>query len=240
METFVPERAPMVILGFLGMCLALGLAGLVLLYALAAQKLALAKRTVAMAFALGGAYAGLLLAASLTSTEKTLGAGQWKYFCEVDCHLAYSVTGVSTAKTLGEGQNPATAEGTFYVVTIRTWFDEDTISRTRGDGILHPNLRTARIMDSRGRRYPPSLPGQLALQLPANKLIALDQPLRPGESYETTLVFDVPADAESPRLYLTDPLPVNWVLIGHENSFFHRRVYFGLEPRPAVGRASQL
>ncbi len=238
METFVPERAPLVVLGFLGTGFALGLACLGLLYALVSQKLALARRVVAAAVALAGLYGGLLLAFSLASSEKTLGAGQWKYFCEVDCHLAYTITGVSTAKNLGAGEAAAAAQGTFYAVTVKTWFDQDTISRRRGDGILHPNLRMARVVDSRGRRYPPSLPGQRALDLPAGKLIPLDQPLRPGESYETTLVFDVPADAQNPRLFLTDPLPLNWLLIGHENSFFHKRVYFGLEPRPAVGQAN--
>ena len=65
-------------------------------------------------------------------------------------------------------------------------------------------------------------------------MVPLDQPLRPGESYEATLVFELPADAQNPRLWLTDPEIVNWVLIGHENSFFHKKVYFGLETVNAV------
>jgi len=172
---------------------------------------------------------------SLASKEKDLRAGEWKYFCEVDCHLAYTVTGVTTAKTLGGGDNLATAQGTFYVVRLKTWFDPGTISRNRGNGILHPNLRVARIVDEAGRWYPTSLEGQKALEAPAFQLVPLDQTLRPGESYETTLVFDLPNDVKIPKLLLTDPFPVNWVLIGHENSFFHKKVFFEVQPAP--GRA---
>ena len=102
---FMPEAAPLVILTFLGTCFALGTTGLVIVYGLARGKPTLAKY--AGIVALGGAavYAGLLLAASLTSTEKVLRAGEQKYFCEVDCHVAYSVVDLTTAKTLGAPLN---------------------------------------------------------------------------------------------------------------------------------------
>ena len=82
---FMPESAPLVILTFLGTCFALCATVLVIAYGLARGKPTLAKY--AGIVALGGApvYAGLLLAASLTSTEKVLRAGGQKYFCEVDC-----------------------------------------------------------------------------------------------------------------------------------------------------------
>ena len=54
--------------------------------------------------------------------------------------------------------------------------------------------------------------------------------LLPGQSYTTELVFDVPAGRPHFRLLLTADVPVNWFLIGHEGSFFHRKVFFALEP----------
>jgi hypothetical protein len=180
----------------------------------------------------------LLLAFSFASEERVLVAGEKKYFCEVDCHLAYSIVDVRTTKALGSGEKQAMAGGNFYVVTLRTYFDEKTISANRGNGPLNPNLRLVRVLDEQGRSFGPSLEGLMAVDARAEKMIPLDQPLRPGEAYETTLVFDVPADAKNPRLWLTDPILVNWLLIGHENSFFHKKVYFALPASlPAAGNS---
>jgi len=45
--------------------------------------------------------------------------------------------------------------------------------------------------------------------------------LRPGKSYLTTFVFDVPADARNPRLLITDVDLVTRLLVDHENSPLH-------------------
>lgn len=229
---FVPEQSHLVVLSFLFVGFLLGLAGLVFLHAALAGRRERAVKVLLAAAALVVVYGGTLLAASLASEEKVLAVGEQKYFCEVDCHLAYSVEGVSTAQTLGSGERQAKAGGAFYVVKIRTWFDERTISSRRAkDMPLSPNLRFASVLDEQGRRFSTSRAGLRALEEPAGRNVPLTQHLRPGESYETTLVFDLPADARNPRLLLTDPFPVNWLLIGHENSFFHKKVYFALAPQ---------
>ena len=233
---FVPQLAPVVVLAFLGTGFLLFVTGAVLLAALLTGRTSAARPAAVAAVVVAGGYGAVLLAASLASSEKRLGAGELKYFCEVDCHLAYSVTGVQKAKTLGAGATQTTAEGVFYVVTLKTWFDPHTTSLNRGNGLLYPNDRLALIVDDQGTRRGPTLPGQQALDIPAAKLVPLLTALRPGDSYETTLVFDVPADAANPRLLLTDPVPINWVLIGHENSFLHKKVYFRLDA--AVSRSS--
>lgn len=226
---FMPNHAPLVVLAFLFTGF-MGFIGTVLLVgSLFARRWEWARKMVVALVALACLYGGTLLAASLASSEKTLRAGEKKYFCEIDCHLAYSVTSVQTAKTLGSGEKQATAAGTFYVVTLRTYFDEKTTSATRGNGLLYPNLRMVRMVDEQGRWIGPSLEGTKALDVPAAKMVPLDQPLRPGNFYETTLVFDFPPDTQNPRLWLTDPELVNCVLIGHENSFFHKKVYFALD-----------
>jgi hypothetical protein len=234
---FVPNHAPFVVLAFL-MTGFVGLVGTVLLVgALLTRRWEWARKIAVGLIALTCLYGATVLAASLASSEKVLRTGEQKYFCEVDCHLAYSVTNVQTAKTLGSGEKQVTAEGMFYVVTLRTYFDEKTISANRGNGLLYPNLRLVRMVDEQERWIPASLAGTRVLDAPAARMVPLDQPLRPGESYETMLVFDLPSDAKNPRLWLTDPELVNWLLIGHENSFFHKKVYFGLEAaQAAVGR----
>jgi hypothetical protein len=47
-------------------------------------------------------YALVLIGVSLTSHEKTLAPGENKYFCEIDCHIAYSVVNFEEAKALGD------------------------------------------------------------------------------------------------------------------------------------------
>ena len=50
-----------------------------------------------------------------------------------------------------------------------------------------------------------------------------------GDEYETTLVFDLPSDASEPRLWVADRMVETVLMIGHESSFFHKRVFFALE-----------
>ena len=141
---------------------------------------------------------------------------------------------MQAARTLGAGAAQATAEGTFYVVTVRTWFDGETVSDRRPEGMpLRPNWRVVRVVDDAGREYSTSLAGQKAL-LAQN--VPLTQELRPGESYDSVLVFDLPADARNPRLLLADWDPVTRLLIGHENSFLHKRIYFRLQSEAVAGQ----
>jgi len=52
--------------------------------------------------------------------------------------------------------------------------------------------------------------------------------LRPGESYTTDFVFDVPKDARGLRLLITEDDPETRFVIGHENSLLHKKICFGL------------
>lgn len=231
---FTPHHAPLVVLFFLFSGVVLGCAGLAFVAAFAAGRRPLAMRILGVAFVFAGMYGGVLMVSSAKSEERLLSAGQTKYFCEIDCHVAYSVTGVTTAKTLGEGANAATANGLFYVVTLRSWFDGETISKRRpADKLLWPNPRVIRVLDDSGQLYPTSLDGQKAI---VGSTVPVTHPLRPGESYETTLVFDVPAGTQRPRLLVADWDPISTFLIGHENSFGHKKTYFALEPNTSASK----
>jgi hypothetical protein len=134
MNTNVNLEAAVGVLGFLGTGLLLCVAALVVLYLLARGRRAAAGHVLLAGTGLCVAYAGLLVLFSAASTERVLARGAEKHFCEIDCHLAYSVAGVRQAQTLGPPARPARARGVFYVVTVKTRFDEQTISPTRGDG----------------------------------------------------------------------------------------------------------
>lgn len=228
MNSNVNLAAPVGVLGFLCACLVLLVLGLVAAHALVVRRFGRARVTLsALGFVLA-LYFGLMLVMSLASGEKVLARGEEKYFCEVDCHLAYSVVDVTRAKSIGEAPGAAPARGEFYVVTVRTRFDETTISQHRGDGLLYPNPRRLNVRDEQGRIYPVSEEGERALSAFGGTGTPIDTPLRPGESYTTRLVFDLPADARDPVLLINESdLPTHFI-IGHENSLLHKKTEFKL------------
>lgn len=179
-----------------------------------------------------GGYLAVLLGTSLVSEEWVLGPGEEKYFCEVDCHLAYSVTGVARTKTLGSREHLITANGVFYIVTIRTRFDEKTISSHRPLEVpLQPAPRVVTIVDDHGLEFLASALGEQALARTSGLGTPMTQPLRPGESYTTQLVFELPPFALNPRLLIASPTQPAWLgllLIGDENSFLHKKVFLRL------------
>jgi len=189
----------------------------------------LSRKILIAALALLATYSALLLAASLTSHEWTLMPGQEKYFCEIDCHLAYSVTDVSKATTIGKGVVPN--RGVFYLVSVRTRFDENTISPHRGNAPLQPSPRDVTLIDGAGQSYTPCAEAMRVLEDSGGAGTVMTQPLRPGESYETRIVFDVPSNVRNLRLLIESPTEPAWlgtVLIGDESSLLHKHVFLAL------------
>jgi len=169
-------------------------------------------------------YGILLLTFSAFSHERTLARGQEKYLCELDCHIAYSVQNVQRLKSIGN----VNADGEFYVVTVRSRFDPTTIAPWRGDAPLTPNPHDVTLIDSRGQALKPSLAGQQTWNAAHGASALLLQPLRPAESYDATMVFDVPPGASSARVLVSSegfPMPV---LIGDESSLLHKKTYLAL------------
>jgi hypothetical protein len=228
-NTNVNLSAALGVLGFMGSLFVLLLLGLVALHALVVKRYGRLKVSLAGMALVSGAYLCVLVAFSLASGERVLARGEEKHFCEIDCHLAYSVAGVRRAKALGAGESQAAARGEFYVVTLKTRFDETTTSAVRGDGLLYPNPRSATVYDAEGNRYGVSEEGRRALASEGGTGMSLDTPLRPGESYTTELVFDLPPDAHVPLLLLlNESSPETRFIIGHENSPLHKKTEFKL------------
>lgn len=200
--------APLAVLGFVGACggLFLGLAAAVIFWFARKPKFA---RITAVAVGAGAAiYFALLFGFSVGSHETILARGQEKYFCEIDCHLAYSVAG-------GKVQ-----PGGPYVITLRTRFDETTTSPSRPkDATLTPSPREVRLMDSAGHEYAP-------VSTAGTPLLT---PLKPADSYTTQLDFNLPTDASGLRLLInTTPGWPDRVVIGDENSWLHKKTYFAI------------
>jgi hypothetical protein len=215
-----PHIAALLFLGSGALLVLLTLATLVLLF-WRRRWLRYSLRAIA---ALVFGYGLLLLAFSAFSHERTLALGQEKYFCELDCHIAYSVQNVQRMKSFGN----ATANGEFYAVTVRARFDETTIAPWRGDAPLTPSPHNVALVDGHGRALRPSPAAQQAWDAAHAASASLLQVLRPGESYEATMVFDVPSGVSSPKLLVSSegfPMPV---LIGDESSLLHKKTYFAL------------
>lgn len=189
-----------------------------------------------LVLAAGGSYCALLLGAGLLTSDKTLPEGNWKYFCEPDCHIAYAISSVETATTLGTETNLLQAHGEFVIVRLKTWFDEHSIAKFRGNGPLTPVPRLVSLVDRSGKHF---LPAQLKPGMLEEVSTPLTERLRPGESYLTTFVFDVPKETRDLRLLIIDDDPASVVTIDHENSPFHGKIYLSLASKSAVGRISR-
>ena len=203
--------APLAVVGFLGACVGLFLAIAAVLIFWLARKRRFARYALATLGIGAATYFALLFAFSAGSRASTLARGEEKYFCEIDCHLAYSVVDVSS-KPDGNLND--------YVVTLRTRFDETTTSPQRPkDAPLMPSPREAILLDSAGRTYSPV----------AMSGTALMTPLKPSESYKTQLEFRIPKHATGLRLLLnTIPQWPDRLVIGDENSLGHKKTYFAL------------
>jgi hypothetical protein len=180
----------------------------------------LSRRGLQAAAGLSVGYLAVLVLVGAASREQVLPVGSEKYFCELDCHLAYRVEQVTPIRKAAGG-------GTTWAVRIRTRFDERTISPHRSrEAPLRPNPRKLELIDVNGRRYAEA--DTLEPMIVADSSTPLTRELKPGESYATTLLFVLPAGAVPAKLSLTEDLLVNRFIIGNEESLFHREVMLAL------------
>jgi len=234
MSEATPHFAPIVVLLFLGAVFLTGVSILVLLYGSLRRSRLLAGIGAGGALIVIAGYGFLLCGVSLASNEKILPVGGWKYFCELDCHIGYSVSGVQTTAALGPDVRPTSAQGRFVIVRIKVWFDEHTISPSRGDGPLTPNARRVVLVDPSGRKYARSSEGEAALARVKGEEMTLRRPLRPGQSFVKDLVFEVPKHTSGLRLLITEDDPETRLIIGHENSLLHKKIFLSLNSAPTI------
>lgn len=216
MNTNVNLAAPLGALALLGTAFLLFLTTIGLIQSLIVRKHGRAKILLLALFIIAGVYLAATLIFSFASHENVLARGQEKHFCELDCHLAYSIVNATQAKTFGTGANQLSAHGQFTIITIKTHFDETTIGPRRGNGLLYPNGRAVIMIDEQGNRY-----------LPVSQAgTPLTTPLRPAESYTTDIAFDLPANAKPATILINEDAWETRFLIGHENSLLHKKTRF--------------
>lgn len=165
-------------------------------------------------------YAVLLAAVSFFSVEKTLNLNEPKAFCGfyLDCHIRAAVTDVRKTKTFGN----KTADGEFYVVRVKIFSD----ARRAELGLQAPQFE---VIDADGRRFK-----RLAdLETPEP---SWDTKVSAGGLFEKEAVFDLPENVSNPRLNIAEGIGVDKIfemfLIGDEDSLWHKRSLFRLEPKP--------
>ena len=229
MSVYTPHLAAIVVLAFLGTIALLLLCLLVMLTGVLRKSRPVVLGAMAAGLAILFGYASILLGLSLLSRDVALAPGAWKYFCELDCHIAYTIGGIQVAPSVGPQMQAVTANGRFAIVQLKTWFDPSTISPHRGNGPLTPNERTITLLDNRGRKFLPAARSDLVLAAAGLHSTPLREALRPGESYVSYVVFEIPSEAQGLKLLLTSADREGWLIWGHERSPLHGRAYFTLQ-----------
>jgi hypothetical protein len=93
------------------------------------------------------------------------------------------------------------------------------------------------LLDDRGHRFVPSQKGESVLAAARLSSTPLRTALRPGESYQSYLVFEIPNDAKGLKLLLTSSDAEGFLIWGDEDSPWHGKAYFDL---PEPERASAI
>ena len=173
-------------------------------------------------------YFVMLFGFSLTSQEKNLALNEPKEFCGfyLDCHLHTVITNVRTKKTIGD----KTAQGTFLIANVKVFIDAK-----------NPNIKfrllepKAQITDEGGRTF--SRIAEAENQLPTAQ-IQLNQDIKGKETIEKEIVFDITEPTNKFKLSITEGYGIDKVieavLIGDEDSIFHRPTVFKIETNPAM------
>ncbi|HZS45901.1 MAG TPA: DUF4352 domain-containing protein [Blastocatellia bacterium] len=204
----------------------IGAAG-ISVYAMLAGNWKLARRILVSSVAGLLVYFGLLFGVSFASFQKTVKLNE--EFCIWE--LCFSAPSMETTKTIGIGANQSIAQGRYYIVNVKIRSDAKRVIQT-----LQPESVRVVAIDDHGRCYTFSVAGQKSLDA-ANSNPPLSLPwfhnLNPGESSERQIVFDLPADTKNPSLEITEGQWPTYLVIGDENSFFHKKTRIRLNNNSA-------
>lgn len=115
-----------------------------------------------------------------------------------DEDLVFTVTGIENAKSLGNQFTARTAQGTFYVLTIKI--------ENKGNKTVTFDSSMAKVTDSQGREFERSVEGQTAQGLSQGKVDLFLQQIQPSLSVTGDLIFDLPAEIQDPTLVVKGSL----------------------------------
>ncbi len=128
------------------------------------------------------------------NTAKTYGLNETVQ----DGDLAFTVTGVETAETLGNQFTKKDAQGTFYIVTLKI--------ENKGNKTATFDSSMAKVTDDQGREFERSIEGQTAKGMAQGNVDLFLQQIQPSLSVTGDLVFDLPADMQNPMLVVKGSL----------------------------------
>lgn len=109
-----------------------------------------------------------------------------------DGDLAFTVTNVTTASSLGNSFTQKNAQGMFYVVTLKI--------ENKGNKTATFDSSMAKVTDDQGREFERSVEGQTAKGMAQGNVDLFLQQIQPSLSATGDLVFDLPADIKNPTL----------------------------------------
>lgn len=115
-----------------------------------------------------------------------------------DGDLAYTVTNVTTAKTLGNSYTAKNAQGTFYVVTVKI--------ENKGNKTATFDSSVAKITDDKNREFERSIEGQTAKGMAQGSVGPFLQQIQPSLSVTGDIVFDLPSEISNPMLVVKGSL----------------------------------
>ena len=172
-------------------------------------------------------YAAMLFGFSFLSEEKVLALNEPKEYCGfyLDCHLHTSVSGVRTAKQIGN----QTAQGIFYIVKVKV--SSDAKNPNIAFRLLEPK---AEIHDNSRKIFKRITEAEN--QLPTAQ-VQLNQDIKGTETIEKEIVFDITEPSDKLKLLITEGYGVDKyieaVLVNDEDSILHKQKYFNLEKTTA-------
>lgn len=109
-----------------------------------------------------------------------------------DKDMDFSVTNLTTAKTLGSSFTKKDAQGTFQVISLKIT-NQSKETKTIDSSMFQ-------LTDSQGRTFDRSVEGQSAQGFSEGGFDLFLQQVQPGLSVNGDIVFDIPADATGLQL----------------------------------------
>jgi hypothetical protein len=185
---------------------ATAIAVVVAIAALFLHRWAFAGKVLAGAVLCWVVYLGVGTLAAIRAPQHIMALGEDRCFDE----MCFAVTGWNRVPSMNLGRS-------YYLVNVRI----TNRSRNRAQRELG---RKGVLIDRSGRVYEASDEGmRRSSPLNGPAYVGLDAEVEPGQSLETTLVFDLPTDVDYPGFALSSTLVLNpaRIILGDEDHFLH-------------------
>lgn len=149
-----------------------------------------------------------MLVVSFLTPQTVLSLRQEKCFDD----MCFSVTSVDITTNLKAKQFVSMPQGLFYIVTVQ-------LRNAAIRAPAKPDNPLFTLVDQQGHSYTPSSLAQQSIgQSPT-----WNQQLQPGEIVPREIVFEVPTMLQQPGLLIAEGGWPTKLIIGDENSFFHKK-----------------